>query len=75
MKLVEKRFNLEVLKNFESGKKEWLVPFVSDDFKACERKARWYRNKANLGLYVGYTKEDLKNIRIWDKQNNVYTNI
>lgn len=75
MKLVEKRFVLEILKTFESGKKEWLAPMVSDDFKACERKARWYRNKANLGWYIGYTKEELQNIRIWDKQNNTYTNV
>ena len=75
MKRAHKRFNLEILKNFESGKKEWLVPFVSDDFKACVRRARWYREKTNLGFYFGYTKEDLQNIRVFDKQNNFYTNV
>lgn len=75
MKLVEKRFVLEILKTFKNGEKEWLTHMVSDDYKACERKARWYRNKADLGWYVGYTKDDLQDIRIWDKQNDSYTKI
>lgn len=75
MKRTCKRFHVEVLKNFENGKKLWLVPFVSDDFKACVRRANWYRTKTNAGFYFGYSQEDLQNIRIFDIQTDTYINV
>lgn len=72
MKLNDKQFQLEI-KNNHLG--EYCVPFVSDDYKSCVRKANWYRNKVNLGWGVGYTKEDVKDIRVFDRVNNTYTQV
>lgn len=74
MRLVEKRYNLE-FKNTRSGEGNWLVPFVSDDFKACERKARWYLKKTSEGMYLGYLKDDILAARIWDKKSDTYTKV